>query len=143
MYLDFIYDIPGVFPGFLILEFYAKFDEEKNMRDISVTYLCICHRFIQLSRINHRNSIDHVSFIDRQLLQKAACLSFRLRTGANGFVNRSAINCTPLMPGAVSPIDDQQLIGACENVSTAVAHVRKNDWQTSRPRTKWMANAQK
>lgn len=41
------------------------------------------------------------------------------------------------MPRAVSPIDDQQLIGACENVPAAVAHVRDDDWQTSRPR-KWM-----
>lgn len=50
---------------------------------------------------------------------------FRLRTGANSFVNRSTINCTPLMPRTVSPIDDQQLIGACENVQAAVAHVRR------------------
>lgn len=40
------------------------------------------------------------------------------------------------MPEVVSPIDDQQLIGACENVPAAVARVRDDDWQTSR--SKWM-----
>jgi len=29
------------------------------------------------------------------------------------------------MPGAVSPIDDQWLIGICENVPAAFAHVRQ------------------
>lgn len=39
--------------------------------------------------------------------------------------NRNLTNCTSLMPGAVSPIDDQRLIGVCENVPATFAHVRQ------------------
>lgn len=39
--------------------------------------------------------------------------------------NRNLTNRTSLIPGAVSPIDDQRLIGVCENFPAAFAHVRR------------------
>lgn len=40
-------------------------------------------------------------------------------------LNRNLTNRTSLIPGAVSPIDDQRLIGVCENFPAAFAHVRQ------------------
>lgn len=74
-------------------------------------------RLPRLSRVNRASYESRDLFIGRI----SARFSFFQPRITNDLANRSGFNRnltnrTSLMPGAVSPIDDQRLIGVCENV---------------------------